>query len=74
MIMQSGYRLAQEIGVPNVDGIFQLVERNALVFTKVIMSFHRRLDEASKFFAQGRVNFADAPDDQAYPNPEAEPE
>ncbi|MCG5247318.1 hypothetical protein [Methylorubrum extorquens] len=56
-IKSAGYRLGGELGIPNLDGIFSLVEENALVFTKVVMSFHRRLEEASKFFAQGRVNF-----------------
>ncbi|TXN65357.1 hypothetical protein [Methylobacterium sp. WL6] len=56
-IKAAGYRLANEIGIPNLDGLFQLVEQNALVFTKVIMSFCRRIEEASRFIAQGRVNF-----------------
>lgn len=57
-IRQKGVTLAHQMELENYEAIDQLVEGNTLVFVKVIMSFYRRLDEATKFFAQGRVNFA----------------
>lgn len=53
-----GTELANLLGVPNLDAIETLVEDNKLVFVKIILSFYRRLDEVSNFFAQGRVNFS----------------
>lgn len=44
---------------PDFLAIKTLAKDNALVAAKIVMSFYRRVDEASQFFSQGRVNFAD---------------
>jgi hypothetical protein len=49
--------LAEKMSIPNLDSIRSLVENNPLAFAKIILSLYRRLDEASRFFAQGRINF-----------------
>src|SRR5262249_2444768 len=49
--------LAEKLNIPNVETVKSLVENNPLAFGKIILSLFRRLDEASRFFAQGRVNF-----------------
>lgn len=49
--------LAVTLKIPNVDTIKKLVENNRLVYAKLMLSIHRRIDDASKFFAQSRVNF-----------------
>ena len=56
-LMKASSSLAQEMGVANVDAIKVLVDNNALVFAKIILSFYRRVDDASKFFEQGRMSF-----------------
>jgi hypothetical protein len=43
--------------MPNLDSLRALVDDNALVFAKIVLSFYRRLDDTSRFFAQGRMNF-----------------
>lgn len=58
-LRQRSTALAEILGVPNQDAIIKIVDGNMLVFSKIVMSFYRRLDEASKFFAQGRMNFCD---------------
>jgi hypothetical protein len=49
--------LAEKLNLPNLDSIKSLVENNPLAFAKIILSLYRRIDETSRFFAQGRVNF-----------------
>ena len=49
--------LAEKLNLPNLDSVKSLVENNSLAFAKIILSLYRRLDETSRFFAQGRVNF-----------------
>jgi hypothetical protein len=50
--------LASLMHMPEVETLRRLVEENALVFAKLVLSFFRRLDEASRYFAQGRVSFS----------------
>ncbi|KZD22799.1 hypothetical protein [Tardiphaga robiniae] len=50
--------LVEKLHVPNAAILKSLVNNNELAFAKIILSLYRRLDEASRFFAQGRVNFA----------------
>lgn len=50
--------LVEKLRLPNAEVIKSLVEGNELAFAKIILSLYRRLDETSKFFAQGRANFA----------------
>lgn len=49
--------LAEKLSIPSLDTVRSLVENNPLAFAKIILSLYRRLDEASRFFAQGRINF-----------------
>jgi hypothetical protein len=56
-ITDNATELASLMNMPERQSILGLVDRNALVFAKVILSFFRRLDDAAKFFAQGRIDF-----------------
>ncbi len=56
-IEQLADTLAEKLNIPNILTIKSLVENNPLAFAKIILSLFRRLDEAARFFAQGRVNF-----------------
>ncbi|WP_456659554.1 hypothetical protein [Bradyrhizobium sp. JR3.5] len=56
-IKQAAATLAETLQMPNIETIRSLVEDNPLAFAKIVLSLYRRLDEASRFFAQGRVNF-----------------
>ncbi|MCJ2104911.1 hypothetical protein MKK70_05855 [Methylobacterium sp. E-041] len=58
IILRSTSSLSEEIGIMNTEAILKLVNDNPLVFAKVILSFYRRLEEAAKYVAQGRVNFS----------------
>jgi hypothetical protein len=49
--------LAEKLNIPNIDVVKLLIEGNPLAFAKIVLSLYRRLDDASRFFAQGRVNF-----------------
>ncbi|WP_144441563.1 hypothetical protein [Bradyrhizobium sp. CCGE-LA001] len=49
--------LAEKMSLPNIDISKSLTEGNPLAFAKIVLSLYRRLDDASKFFAQGRMNF-----------------
>jgi hypothetical protein len=49
--------LAEKLRIPNIETVRSLVEKNPLAFAKIILSLYRRLDEAARFFAQGRMNF-----------------
>lgn len=49
--------LAEKLNIPNIDTLKLLVENNPLAFAKIVLSLYRRLDDASRFFAQGRINF-----------------
>ncbi|MES0108364.1 hypothetical protein [Mesorhizobium sp. M0013] len=44
---------------PDFATIKELSQDNALVAAKIVLSFYRRVDDASQFFSQGRVNFSD---------------
>lgn len=51
--------IAEKLKLPNIDTLKSLVENNALVFAKIVLSLYRRLKETAEFFAQGRMNFTD---------------
>lgn len=50
--------LVEKLKVPNAVTLKSLVNGNELAYAKIVLSLYRRLDEASRFFAQGRVNFS----------------
>jgi hypothetical protein len=56
-IRMTAASLATEMGMPNLDVLDDLVQSNWLVYAKLILSFYRRLEESSKYFAQGRMAF-----------------
>ncbi len=49
--------LAEKLQIPNIETVRSLVEKNPLAFAKIVLSLYRRLEEAARFFAQGRMNF-----------------
>jgi hypothetical protein len=59
-IFRKATDLGNKLQLPHLDTIRQLVDQNALVYAKVILAFYRRLDDAAKFFAQGRMAFESA--------------
>ncbi|MEY9782253.1 hypothetical protein [Sinorhizobium fredii] len=52
-------QLTEMMGSLNFETVKALTGDNALVTAKIILAFYRRLEEASAYFAQGRVNFTD---------------
>jgi hypothetical protein len=50
--------LSEKLSMPNIETVKSLVDANPLAFAKIVLSLYRRLDEASRFFAQGRINFS----------------
>ncbi|MER9449649.1 hypothetical protein [Mesorhizobium sp. M0254] len=52
-------KLAVEMLAPNFDAVWDLTNGNALVASKVVLSFYRRLADAAAYFAQGRVAYTD---------------
>jgi hypothetical protein len=56
-IMDKTNELAVLLNIPNLEAIRSLVNSNALAFAKIVLSFHRRLEDTSKYFAQGRIAF-----------------
>lgn len=57
-ILALALSLAQLHKMPNTKEIHTLCGSNALATTKVVLAFHRRVEGAAEFFAQGRVSFA----------------
>lgn len=51
--------IADKLKLPNLEVVRDLVEDNALVFAKIVLSLYRRLKGTAEFFAQGRMNFTD---------------
>jgi hypothetical protein len=58
-IINTSEGLANAMGVPNVEALRGLSGGNALVQAKIVLAIHRRLSEASQFFAQGRIAYPD---------------
>ncbi|MCA1454159.1 hypothetical protein I6F35_13165 [Bradyrhizobium sp. BRP22] len=56
-INQAAATRAETRQIRNTETVRSLVKNNPLAFAKIVLSLYRRLDEASRFFAQGRVNF-----------------
>lgn len=50
--------LADMMTEPDFDTIKKLAHGNSLVTAKIVLAFSRRLEEASSYFAQGRVSFS----------------
>lgn len=48
---------AGTLGLDQFDLIMSLANDNALVAAKIVLSYYRRIEEASGYFAQGRVAF-----------------
>jgi hypothetical protein len=57
-ILALALSLAEMHKMPNTEEIHTLCGSNALATTKVVLAFHRRVEGAAEFFAQGRVSFA----------------
>lgn len=49
--------LAKEMRAPDFDAVWGLTNENALVASKVVLSFYRRLNDAAAYFAQGRIAY-----------------
>ncbi|MDW9408159.1 hypothetical protein GOA77_25200 [Sinorhizobium meliloti] len=50
--------LTELMAEPHFETVAALANKNALVTAKIVMSFYRRLDDATAYFAQGRVSFS----------------
>lgn len=57
IILEESRNLAQILNMDNTDLILELSNGNALVFSKIVMSYARRVKSAFMFFAEGRVQF-----------------
>lgn len=57
-IDQEAKTLADLMSEPDFNSVQALAHNNALVTAKIILAFSRRLEEASSYFAQGRVSFS----------------
>jgi hypothetical protein len=57
-IDEQATHIAEQLKIPNVRAIKSLVENNALVFAKIVLSLYRRLKDTAHFFAQGRMSFS----------------
>lgn len=51
--------LATGMLMPNLETLEKLVRANWLVYAKLVLSFYRRLDVSSTYFAQGRMAFGE---------------
>lgn len=51
--------LSRLMMAPDFDAVWQLTDENALVASKVVLSFYRRLAEAATYFGQGRIAYED---------------
>jgi hypothetical protein len=56
-ILRQTKTLALMMGIDDFDAVLNLTGGNALVTAKIILSFHRRFEEAAAYFAQGRVSY-----------------
>lgn len=56
-VKTKGKGLADAMPPLDYATILELSRDNVLVAAKVVLSYYRRLDEASEYFAQGRVHF-----------------
>jgi len=50
---------AKLLKLPDLQAVVELSEKNTLVTAKVVLSYYRRLLEATSFFSQGRASFKD---------------
>lgn len=50
--------LCEKHEIQDFDIISQLSQKNGLVVAKIVLSLSRRIEEAAKFFAQGRMGFS----------------
>jgi len=48
-------KLAELVSMPNVSLVFDACEKNTVVFSKVILSYSRRVSSLAKFYIEGRV-------------------
>ena len=58
-IQRSTISLAESLKISNYDAISELANGNTLIVAKLILALQRRIEETARFFAQGRVSFAD---------------
>lgn len=54
ILSQSG-NFAKNMGLDNIDELFESCEKNVLVFAKLILSIYRRANELYKYQDEGRV-------------------
>lgn len=57
--MYESQGLSKLMMAPDFDAVWQLTDQNALVASKVVLSFYRRLAEAATYFGQGRIAYED---------------
>lgn len=58
-IFELSRNLATVHDMPDFDAVYRLCANNELAAGKVVLAFHRRIEGAAEFFAQGRVAFTD---------------
>lgn len=51
-------KLAEALTAPNFELVSKLTGGNALVSAKIVMSFYRRVNDASLYFSQGRIDYS----------------
>jgi hypothetical protein len=55
LVLDRSKVLSKEIGIDNVDEVFDACEQNVLVFAKLVLSMYRRAYELYKYQDEGRV-------------------
>lgn len=56
-VFNTSKSLAASLGLPNIESLFISCNRNTLVFSKVILSYFRRVRDLCSFQREGRVTF-----------------
>ena len=55
LVLDRSKALSKEIGIENVDEVFDICDQNVLVFAKLVLSMYRRAHELYKYQDEGRV-------------------
>jgi hypothetical protein len=54
-VLSKCFELGSEMQIPNYSLIFSECDSNVVIFSKLILSYCRRLSDVAKFYAEGRV-------------------
>jgi len=57
-IAEQSRELSKLLAVVDFDDIWELTNKNALVAAKVVLATYRRVEDSSRFFAEGRITFS----------------